>query len=66
MEEKKHLSRAALIVSSAIAINTFYGRQKSSKFFPGKQNKPSLSVSEIKQPSKPKVNKRLFKESYLT
>jgi len=66
MEEKKHLSKAALIVSNAIAINKFYGRQKSSKFFPGKENEPPLSVSEIKRPFRTKVNKRLFGESYVT
>jgi len=66
MEEKKHLSKAALIVSNAIAINKFYGHQKSSKFFSGKENEPLLSVSEIKRPSTTKVNRRLFGESYVT
>jgi len=66
MEKKKHLSRAALIVSNAIAINKFYGRQKSSKFFPGKENEPPVSVSGIKRSSRTKVNRRLFGESYMT
>jgi len=65
MEEKKHLSRAALIVSNAIAINKFYGRQKLNKFFAGKENEPLLWVSSIKRPSRTKVNGRLFGESYM-